>query len=294
MSSKKGLPSFFQYLGPLIEILKELGGSGTISEIVDRVVEKLQIPESVQERKLKNGTPYVNNQIAWARFYLAKAGWIDSSQRGIWSLTEKGFQTNLTNEMALKIFKDVRDLQKQEKEQKKSDHDDNKQEITDEGVDIQVIESHSDYRSELLATLKKLPPDGFERLCQRLLRESGFQQVFVTGKTGDGGIDGHGILQINPFVSFNVLFQCKRYQGSVSSPQIRDFRGAMIGRTDKGIFITTGTFTSDARQEARREGAPQIELVDGEKLLDMFEQLELGLVPKKTFDVDMKFFDEFR
>ena len=130
--------------------------------------------------------------------------------------------------------------------------------------------------------------------ANRLMRESGFQQVFVTGKTGDGGIDGHGILQINPFVSFSVLFQCKRYQGAVTVSQIRDFRGAMTGRTDKGIFITTGTFTSDAKQEAHRDGAPPIELVDGNKLVEMFELLELGLIPKKTFDVDEKFFDEFR
>ena len=108
----------------------------------------------------------------------------------------------------------------------------------------------------LLNLIKSLPPGGFERLSQRLLRESGFQKVEVTGKTGDGGIDGVGILQVNPFVSFNVLFQCKRYQGAVTPSQIRDFRGAMMGRADKGIIITTGTFTLEAKKEARRDGAP--------------------------------------
>jgi restriction system protein len=115
--------------------------------------------------------------------------------------------------------------------------------------------------------MQSLPPDGFERLCQRILRESGFQQVVVTGRSGDGGIDGVGVLQMNPFVSFNVLFQCKRYQGAVSPSQIRDFRGAMVGRADKGIIMTTGTFTLDAKKEARRDGVPPIELVDGEALL---------------------------
>lgn len=109
-----------------------------------------------------------------------------------------------------------------------------------------------------------------------------------------GGIDGHGILQVNPFVSFKVLFQCKRYSGSVSSSQVRDFRGAMMGRADKGIIITTGTFTPDAKKEAVRDGVPPIELVHGEKLLDMFENLELGLLPRKTFDVDTHFFREFQ
>lgn len=134
---------------------------------------------------------------------------------------------------------------------------------------------------------------GFERLCQRLLREAGFQQVLVTGRSGDNGIDGEGILEVNPFVTFKVLFQCKRYKGSVGAPVIRDFRGAMLGRAEKGIILTTGSFTQDARREARRDGAPPVELVDGDKLLEMFEKLELGLEPRTTFDIDQKFFDEF-
>lgn len=139
-----------------------------------------------------------------------------------------------------------------------------------------------------------MPFAGFERLCQRLLREAGFQQVAVTGRTGDNGIDGHGILELNAFVTFKVLFQCKRYKGSVGTPQIRDFRGAMEGRADKGIILTTGTFTQEARREARRDGARPIELVDGDKLVDMFEKLELGLKPRTVFEVDDAFFEEFR
>ncbi len=136
--------------------------------------------------------------------------------------------------------------------------------------------------------IKSLPADGFERLSQRLLRESGFQQVVVTGKSGDGGIGGIGILQMNPFVSFNVLFQCKRYQGAVTPSHVRDFRGAMMGRADKGIIITTGTFTLEAKKEARRDGVPPIELVDGEALVQMFERLELGLIPRKTLTLKGK------
>jgi restriction system protein len=162
-----------------------------------------------------------------------------------------------------------------------------------EEVDVEEIEM-LDHRTNLLNLIKSLPPSGFERLSQRLLRESGFQKVTVTGKTGDGGIDGIGILQVNPFVSFNVLFQCKRYQGAVTPSQIRDFRGAMMGRADKGIIITTGTFTLDAKKEARRDGAPPIELVDGDTLVQMFEQQQLGLIPRTTYDVDEKFFDDFK
>jgi restriction system protein len=127
-----------------------------------------------------------------------------------------------------------------------------------------------------------------------VLRESGFEQVNVTGRSGDGGIDGIGVLQVNPFVSFKVLFQCKRYKDSVGAPVIRDFRGAMMGRADKGIIMTTGTFTMDAKREARRDGVTPIELVDGEKLIDMFETYQIGLKPVKTYELDYKFFEEFK
>jgi len=141
--------------------------------------------------------------------------------------------------------------------------------------------------------LLKLPASGFERLCQRLLREAGFTQVVVTGRSGDGGIDGYGTLAVNPLVSFKVLFQCKRFSKSVSASHIRDFRGSMAGRADKGVLLTTGAFTADARREASRDGVPPIELIDGEKLIDMLEQLELGLRPVKTYEVDHAFFKEF-
>lgn len=116
----------------------------------------------------------------------------------------------------------------------------------------------------------------------------------ITGRSGDGGIDGIGILQVNELVSFKVLFQCKKYTGTVAPSQVRDFRGAMTGRADKGIIITTGSFTSDARKEAIRDGAPPVELVDGDKLADMLERLELGLKPRHTYEVDQAFFEEYK
>jgi restriction system protein len=161
-------------------------------------------------------------------------------------------------------------------------------------MDYDEADVQTTYKIDLLNILKSLPPAGFERICQRLLRESGFQQVTVTGKSGDGGIDGIGVVQVNAFVSFRVLFQCKRYQGAVAVSTVRDFRGAMSGRADKGIIMTTGTFTQDAKKEARRDGVVPIELVDGENMVEMFEKLELGLKPIKTYAIDEKFFEEFK
>ena len=146
---------------------------------------------------------------------------------------------------------------------------------------------------ELLLILQSLTWDGFERVCQRLLRETGFEKVTVTGRSHDGGIDGNGVLQINPFVTFKVMFQCKRYKGTVSRAQVSDFQGSMMGSADKGIFITTGAFSPDAIRQASKDGAPRIELVDGEKLVSMFQAAKLGVVERVVYDVDRSFFEQF-
>jgi restriction system protein len=281
-------PGHLRFWIPIIEILKSLGGSGQASEVADQVVERMKIPDEELNETLQSGGSKIYNQISWARFLLVRLGYLDASQRGVWTLTENGYNANLNED---NFHKELKELKKQrrlerklEKQAKDSDEDQIKDE--DNGDDL-------DYREELLNLLKSLPADGFERICQRLLRESGFKQVNVTGRSGDGGIDGNGILQVNPFVSFTVLFQCKRYKNTVSPSTVRDFRGAMMGRADKGIIMTTGTFSLEAKREAQREGVPPIELVDGEKLVDMFELLELGLSPRKTYDVNRKFFYEF-
>ena len=277
-------PQFLEYAIPIIDILKELGDSGTASEVADLVIEKLNISEEQQADTIKNGQSKVRNRIGWARFYLAKGGLLDSSVVGVWRLTESGKNSKLSHDDIYKMFKVIHAKFNIKKDEPST---------SDEEEDVDTVQGLS-YRDELLDILKKLSPDGFEKICQRLLRESGFKQVIVTGRVGDGGIDGNGILQINPFVSFKVLFQCKKYQRTVGSSEVRDFRGAMQGRADKGIFLTTGTFTTESKKEAQRDGVPPIELVDGDKLVEMFEMLELGLKPKKVYDIDEKFFEEFK
>lgn len=277
---------FVQYFGPLLDALRGLGGSATVDEAVDRVASDLSVPENLLNETLPSGGSRFRNQVAWARFYLVRENLLDSSKRGIWSLTEQGKSTHPTFDQSRQIFLKWVKIFQEERAKKGA-----------ESVAHDVAEEtgvvSDDYRSIVHALLLKLPPAGFERLAQRLLREAGFNHVTVTGKSGDGGIDGFGTLQINPFVSFKVLFQCKRYSNSVTPSQVRDFRGAMYGRADKGIILTTGTFTAEARKEAGRDGAPPIELIDGEKLIDMLERLELGLRPVTTFEVDHGFFNDF-
>jgi len=287
------VPQFYRFLNPIIEVLKELGGSGKAGEVIDLVVEKLNISEDELSVTIKSGASRIKNQIQWARLALVKAGLLGSSPRGVWSLNEKGLNTELTDQDLLQLYEDRKQRMKERRQLATSKDD----EIKPDEVGLPDEEEEPpepiDYKTQLLNILKSIPPEGFERICQLLLRESGFEQVNVTGKSGDGGIDGIGICQVNAFVSFKVLFQCKRYQGSVGSGVVRDFRGAMMGRADKGIIITTGNFTKEAKREARRDGVPPIELVDGEKLVDMFEDIQLGLKPISAFEVDYQFFEKF-
>lgn len=273
------LPAYSALFQPVLDALVSLGGSGKPSEVRDHLAEQLSITDAALECTLKNGTQLFLNRVQWARHYLAKTGYIGSSKRGVWTLTDKGRNASIDDGLTRQIIADVSKLNSASKQRSNADSS-----SEDPAADS------DDHRTRVLELLYTISPGGFERICQRLLRESGFEQVDVTGRSGDGGIDGNGVLQINPFVSFRVLFQCKRYRGTVGSPMVRDFRGAMMGRADKGIILTTGTFSADATREAVRDGAPPIELVDGNALVDLFESLEFGLTPKQAYDVDDSFF----
>jgi len=216
--------------------------------------------------------------VDWARFYLVRAGYLDASKRGVWSLTQSGRDANIDLTHAANIIRNV------EVRASAGAH---------EGTTSAPATATENYIDEALTKIRSLPPVGFESLCQRLLRESGFEEVNVTGRSGDGGIDGQGILKLNSFVSFRVLFQCKRYKDSVGPAIVRDFRGAMAGRAEKGIILTTGYFTPQAEAEASRDGAQPVELVDGEALVRLLAELELGLKPVPSYMIDDVFFRQF-
>lgn len=274
------LPTFDELIVPTIKALLDLGGSGTIEEINERVYQIANIPdETLQILHGENGLQReVDYRLAWSRTYLKKYGLLDNSARGIWALTKSDL--NIDQIYSDQIVRTVREQHKQA-EQK------NKKEANEEAEITEKIEE-TNWKEQLLNVLFSMPPEAFERLSQRLLRESGFIQVEVIGKTGDGGIDGKGIVRISGFLSFHVIFQCKRYKGSITPSQIRDFRGAMQGRADKGLFITTGTFTRDAIKEATRDGAPPIDLIDGELLCDKLKEFKLGVETELIESVEVK------
>jgi restriction system protein len=278
---------FVQWMGPILDAIRELGGSGKPREVCDLIAERSAVTDKRLEESLKSGQTRYYNQVHWARQYLVWEGLLDGSTHGVWALTPTGYETTLDDTAARNLFLKWVKIHAAAKRKGGGEEDDGATADDADAVGDQ------DHKYLLLEILKKVTPEGFERVCARLLRESGFEKVTVTGRPKDGGIDGIGILQVNPFVSFKVLFQCKRYKGSVSRAQVGDFRNAMIGRADKGIIITTGSFTLDARGEADRDGAPPVELVDGEKLVEMFERAKLGLKPKTVYELDHSFFAGF-
>lgn len=278
------VPPYDALMQPLMDALFALGGSATIDEANSKAVEITGLPEQALVHihdPEKNNQTEVAYRLAWARTYLKKFGLIDNSSRGVWSLTELGRATPKIDQQAI-----VRFVRAQSKAPPTTSQ------ANDEPSGPE-IEEPSKWKDKLSAVLtQQLDPAAFERLVQRVLRESGFIQVEVTGRTGDGGIDGKGIARIHGLMSFHVLFQCKRYKGSVGASDIRDFRGAMVGRADKGLFITTGSFTPAATKEATRDGAPPIDLVDGDELADKLKELSLGVKTEmvESVSVDEQWF----
>ena len=275
---------FLKWFGPLLDALRDLGDSGKPMEVSNKIAENLKLKDDILDSTLKSGGKRFHNQVAWARQYLVWEGYLDSSKFGTWKLTEKGKTATISVQQAGEIFKKWVDIH-QKARKDKSDN-----QIIEEQEENPPEEIEESSHTELIDILLSLPPSGFEKVCKELLRESGFENVVVTGQSHDGGIDGYGMLELNPFVSFKVLFQCKRYKGSVPRAHVGDFRNAMIGRAEKGIILTTSTFSNEAIKEASREGAPKIELIDGEKLVKMFEKVELGVVPKTIYIPDFELF----
>lgn len=261
------VPTYDELNWPSLVALKESGGSATIEEHVSKVIDLFDVPENVASVPHgETGRTELEYRLAWSRTALRRGGFIENSGRGVWALTERGEQASEADVRSAIAALRAADIQRHKLAA----------EVRSQATDNGFPDEQTDWKSELLTALKQMTPDAFERLSKRILRESGFTKVEVTGRPGDGGIDGTGILQLS-LMSFPVLFQCKRYQGTVGPREVRDFRGAMMGRTDKGLIITTGSFSNEARKEATRDGAPPIELIDGDQLCEHLKKLTLGV-----------------
>ncbi|WP_304458749.1 restriction endonuclease [Alicyclobacillus sendaiensis] len=279
------VPSFQEMFNPLLKALKHLGGSGRNNELLQEVIKIMNLSDEVVSIPHKDGgLSEVAYRLAWARTYLKKYGLIDNSTKGVWVLTPQGMRTSSVRPSEVLSY--VRKLATTNDLVVDSRSD----EVSDE--ERQEVDDETSWKVEAMKVLLSLQPAAFERLVIRVLRESGFDDVTVTGRSGDGGIDGKGIVRINGILSFHAIVQCKRYQPDrpVTPSEIRDFRGAMQGRTDKGIFITTSDFTKAAKEEATRDGAPPLDLMNGERFVELLRELRLGISTKEIVVVDENWF----
>jgi restriction system protein len=288
MDSSPSVPSVPKFYWPTLQALKKIGGSGNRQEVIDTVISLMGLTEE-QQAVLHNDGPKTkaHYRTEWALSHLKGMELTTNSSRGVWTLTASGreVEENRLPGIASRWNARKRAEHKAKKATPSSDDDSAAASDPDDG---------NDWRDELKAVLIGLSADAFERLTQRLLREAGFINTRVLGRTGDGGIDGVGTYRIS-LISFPVFFQCKRYTGSVSSSAVRDFRGAMAGRGDKGLLVTTGTFTTDAQRESTRDGATPVDLVDGDRLCDLLKEYDLGLttelVHTERVTVNRQFFN---
>ena len=279
------IPPVSQLINPTLAALHELGGSANPDEIRDKVVADLRLSSDDATRTYKDrARPIVKRYLASARTILKSNGLVDNSERGVWTLTALGFKTKSVDASQARA-----NYRKSRRERAANDDYDG---VADDESDF-APDHIGSWRDSLLNRLRNMPPERFEILCQRLLRESGFIDVDVTGRPGDGGIDGNGIIRLEKLISFPVSFQCKRYSGNVPARDVRDFRGAMQGRAAKGLIITTGGFTSAAKDEATRDGAPPIDLIDGEALVVLLKELRLGVKVTERVVEDVEVDDEF-
>ena len=291
MAKRDGLLRYDDFLRPTLEVLMALGGSGSIEEIEEALISKLDIPQTALDATYPtSGAPIIPDRMSWARSYLKLAGLVSNPKRGVWVLSEEGREAALWHDGKVrKIVSDAYNASEAERRANRAEQS----ELSGALDGVEASGEELGWQDRLLQRLQVIEPAAFERLSQRMLRQSGFVRVEVTGKSSDGGIDGVGVLRVN-LISFQVLFQCKRWKGSVGAAVVRDFRGAMQGRADKGLIITTGTFTAEARKEATRDGAPAIDLIDGESLCELLKDLALGVnvreVRSEEVSIDEDFF----
>jgi restriction system protein len=258
------IPTYDGLFNPLLQALRELGGSASVSEQEDAVADILKLTDEEANEIHRGNRTKLSYRLAWARNYLKRYGLFENSARGVWALTPKAATIQAV---------DPTEVNRAVKSMEQEDHD----EVPGEEEESSALAAELSWEEQALNTIKSISPGAFESICQRLLRESGFIQVEVVGRSGDGGIDGRGVAKLGGILSFHVKFQCKRYKDTVGASTVRDFRGAMVGRADKGLIISTGTFTREARAEAQRDGAPPLDLIDGEELVHKLKELRLGM-----------------
>jgi restriction system protein len=283
------IPPYNELLWPTLGAVRDLGHTAKLDEVDEYVIEAEGFTEEQMAVLHKDGPrTEIEYRLAWARTYLKGMGALDNPARGTWVTTDLGRSISEAEiEDRWKAYR-LKRAEQRRKKKKAAQAAGADPDLADAEGDVEA----DDWREELIQALLKMDPAAFEHLAKRLLRAAGFINATVTGGSGDGGIDGMGVYRLS-LVSFPVYFQCKRYKGAVGPEKVRDFRGAMQGRGDKGLLITTGSFTAEAKKEATRDGAPPIDLIDGERLCDLLKEHGLGVETTERIVEEVRIRPEF-
>lgn len=295
------VPTYVEMAWPTLQAIEGRGGSASRRELFGDVASIMNLSEEVLE--IPHGDrpqTEFQYQVGWALSYLGKMGAIENSSRGVWSLTNDGRQLDAETDFKGQFREIAREASQRSRSKAAAPESlsagDQQDDLpVDPGGDPAGEDA---WQGILLAVLQSLSGPAFERLCQLVLRAHGFGDVKVTKPSGDGGIDGVGVLRVG-LLSFRVVFQCKRWQGTVGAPEIQKFQGAMMGQAEKGLFLTTGRFSSKALEAAVSPGAPAVDLIDGTELLQLLKERDLGVSTKvktvtvEEVSVDPAFFEQF-
>jgi restriction system protein len=294
---KNNRTEFVKWFGPILDALRELGGAAKPKEITKFIGEKHNLSDDVlSARYEKSGALKFQNQLAWARQYLVWEELLEASKHGVWTLSKKGWDTTLTEKEGYDVFlKWVKTFQDLREEKSAGTLDNQVDQISKIQEEYEPDSSNTNLKPSLIEILQKISPTGFEHVCGRLLREYDFENIEITQRSHDGGIDGYANLKLNPFVNLSVFFQCKRYYGTVPTKDVQAFIGVMETNkrsVEKGLLITTGSFAKAAVEIEKAN--IKLELIDGEKLVEMFEKIGLGVTSKVVFEPDLNFFEQYR
>jgi restriction system protein len=295
-NKQKKLPDSFRYIGPVIEALRSLNGVAKAAAVKQWIEESMLAKnESVPDALLASGVPKFSNDIQWARMYLVNAGMLETMANagyGNWKLTPAGWDASLTKDSIKAIYNATA--------QKNKIQNSDAQDAPPEDPQQAELVGMDSWETILKKTLTTMPDKGFERLCAFIMTKNGLQATKVTGQSGDGGVDGEGMLAFDDLslIKTPVAWQCKRFkENKVSSEAVRDFRGAVDGRAKFGLIFTTSSFTPSAELEARRPGATPIELVGLERFIELMRKHEIGVKKSKaqvpSYEVVANFFDEY-
>lgn len=287
--AEESLPSYDRLMWPALLALRDLGGVGTLNEVLPKVAARERFSKAQQALMLPSGRRTIlRDRVGWALSYLKLAGVLYQPRRGAYALGVRAESLSEADMPALNVLVRSR---RADVVARQNAGEQTESVAEDPEVVSEEAEPPSDWREKLLKVVRAMPPSGFEKLCRSLLLATGLSDVDVTGGTGDGGIDGVGVLRIG-LLSFKVVFQSKRYSGTVGPEAIRSLQAVVQGHADRGLLFTTGRFSDSAKSEAQQDGRTRIELIDGARLCELLREHKLGVSTRQVevVEIDTEFF----